>query len=55
MTIGWEEPTAAAVFRRAEYLWAVFDRYQQVDVAALAKAGAPYITYVEQLPVRIPA
>jgi hypothetical protein len=52
LTIGFDEPAAAAVFRRADYLWVVFDRYKQVDVAALAKAGAPYITLVEQLPYR---
>ncbi len=52
LTIPWTEPSAAAVFRRAEFLWVVFDRYQQVDVAALAKTGAPYITFVEQLPYR---
>ncbi|MBL8631237.1 MAG: tetratricopeptide repeat protein [Rhodospirillaceae bacterium] len=52
LTIGFDEPAAAAVFRRADYLWVVFDRYKQVDVSALAKAGAPYITLVEQLPYR---
>lgn len=52
LTIPWNEPSAAAVFRRADYLWVVFDRYQQVDVAKLAKEGAPYITFVEQLPYR---
>lgn len=52
LTIPWTEPSAAAVFRRAEFLWVVFDRYQQVDVAKLAKDGAPYITFVEQLPYR---
>jgi tetratricopeptide (TPR) repeat protein len=52
LTIPWDEPSAAAVFRRADYLWVVFDRYKQVDVAKLAKEGAPYITFVEQLPYR---
>lgn len=52
LVIPWDEPSAAAVFRRAGYLWVVFDRYQQVDVAKLAKDGAPYITFVEQLPYR---
>ena len=52
LTIPWDEPAAAAVFRRAEYLWVVFDRYEQVDVAKIAKDGAPYITFVEQLPYR---
>ncbi|MCB2106636.1 MAG: hypothetical protein KDE14_02995 [Rhodobacteraceae bacterium] len=52
LTIPFEEPAAAAVFRRSDYLWVVFDRYQQVDVDKLAKEGAPYITLVEQLPYR---
>jgi len=52
LKVAFDEPSAAAVFRRAEYLWVVFDRYKQVDVAAMAKAGAPYITLVEQLPYR---
>lgn len=52
MKIPFDEPAAAAVFRRADYLWVVFDRYKQVDVDALAKASAPYVTLVEQLPYR---
>jgi len=52
LTIPFDEAAAAAVFRRAEYLWVVFDRYKQVDVNDLAKKGAPYITLVEQLPYR---
>ncbi|TAL01306.1 MAG: tetratricopeptide repeat protein [Rhodospirillaceae bacterium] len=52
LTIPWTEPTAVAVFRRAEFTWVVFDRYQQLDVDKLQKAGAPYITFIEQLPFR---
>lgn len=52
LVIPWSEPAAAAIFRRAGFLWAIFDRYQQVDVDALARVGAPYVTYVEQLPYR---
>src|SRR5690606_34781939 len=52
LTIHWTEPAAAAVFRRAGYLWVVFDRPTEVDVDAMAKSAAPYITYVEQLPYR---
>lgn len=52
LVIPWTEPAAAAVFRRAGFLWAIFDRYQQLDVDALARAGAPFVTYVEQLPYR---
>jgi hypothetical protein len=52
LNIPWTEPAAAAVFRRAEYLWVVFDRYKQVNVQRLAQEGAPYVTFVEQLPYR---
>jgi len=52
LTIPWTEPTAAAVFRRAEFTWVVFDRYQQLDMEKLQKAGAPYVTFIEQLPFR---
>jgi hypothetical protein len=52
ITIPWDEPTAAAVFRRAEFTWIVFDRYRQLDTAALQKSGAPYISFIEQLPAR---
>ncbi|MEQ9445921.1 MAG: tetratricopeptide repeat protein [Rhodospirillaceae bacterium] len=52
LVIPWSEPAAAAIFRRSGFLWAIFDRYQQLDVDALARAGAPYITFVEQLPYR---
>lgn len=52
LVIPWTEPAAAAIFRRAGFLWAIFDRYQQLDVDALARAGAPFVTYVEQLPYR---
>ncbi len=52
ITLPWDEPAAAAVFRRADYLWVVFDRYKQIDVAKIAKDGANYITFVEQLPYR---
>ena len=52
LTVPWTEPAAAAVFRRADYLWVVFDRYKQVDVQQLVEQGAPYITFIEQLPYR---
>lgn len=52
LVIPWSEPAAAAIFRRAGFLWAIFDRYQQVDIDALARVGAPYVTYIEQLPYR---
>lgn len=35
LSFSWNEPTAAAVFRRGGYLWVVFDRYQEVDTNLL--------------------
>jgi len=46
----WDEPVAAAVFRRAEIVWVIFDRAQQVDVAALRAAGGNAIRGMEQKP-----
>jgi len=46
----WEEPVAAAVFRRVGYLWVVFDKPTTVNTAALEAAGEGMIRSVEQLP-----
>jgi len=46
----WEEPVAAAVFRRVGYLWVVFDKPTTVNTAALEAAGEGMIRAVEQLP-----
>jgi len=46
----WDEPVAAAVFRRVGYLWVVFDKPTTVDTAALEAAGEGMIRSVEQLP-----
>ena len=47
----WNEPVAAAVFRRADILWVVFDRPQKFDVAALRAVGGNVIRGMEQVPV----
>lgn len=52
LSFSWNEPTAAAVFRRGGYMWAVFDRYQEVDTNLLRRLGAGIVTHVEQLPSR---
>ncbi|NQV99793.1 MAG: tetratricopeptide repeat protein [Rhodospirillales bacterium] len=46
----WDEPVAAAVFRRVGYLWIAFDKATNVDVAALELAGAGMIGSVQQVP-----
>ncbi len=45
----WDRPTAAAVFRRAGYLWVIFDRFQDVDLSLLRRAGAGVVRTVEQV------
>jgi len=48
--IDWDEPVAAAVFRRVGYLWVIFDKAAKMNVAALRKAGGNVIRYIEQIP-----
>lgn len=52
LAFSWNEPTAAAVFRRGEWIWAVFDRYQEVDLRLLKRLGGDIVDYVEQVPSR---
>lgn len=52
LSFSWNEPTAAAVFRRGGYLWVVFDRYQQVDTNLLRRLGTGVVRSVEQRPSR---
>ncbi len=51
LQFGWSEPVAAAVFRRGDALWVVFDKAAPVDEAALRKAGGNLLRGIEQLPV----
>ena len=46
----WDEPVAAAVFRRVGYLWVAFDKATNVDVAALQEAGGGMVGSVQQVP-----
>ena len=46
----WNEPVGAAVFRRGEALWVVFDKRSKMDTAALARGGAGLVKSVEQVP-----
>ncbi|MBT4464479.1 MAG: hypothetical protein HOC60_07340 [Rhodospirillaceae bacterium] len=48
--IDWDEPVAAAVFRRADYLWGVFDKPTAMDVEELRTAGGNIIRSIEQVP-----
>ncbi len=46
----WNEPVAAAVFRRAGFLWVAFDKASQVDVDRLRAQGGNVIRTIEQIP-----
>lgn len=47
----WNEPVAAAAFRRAEALWLVFDKPSNVDLEALRAAGGNALKNLEQIPI----
>ena len=48
--IDWDEPVAAAVFRRAGYLWIVFDKNTAMNIDDLKAAGGNIIRSIEQVP-----
>ncbi len=47
----WPEEVGAAVYRRGEYVWVVFDRRAPIDLNPLRQQGAPLIDRIEQLPL----
>ncbi|OHC73325.1 MAG: hypothetical protein A3G18_12290 [Rhodospirillales bacterium RIFCSPLOWO2_12_FULL_58_28] len=46
----WDEPVAAAVFRRADNLWVVFDKQTKVDAATLRTSAGNIFHGIEQIP-----
>ncbi len=46
----WSEPVAAAVFRRAGFLWVVFDKSTAPDLDKLRAAGNNIIRGIERIP-----
>lgn len=46
----WDEPVAAAVFRRVGYIWIIFDKASTVDVQSLLQAGGNLIQSIDQAP-----
>ncbi len=46
----WDQPVAAAVFRRAGNLWAIFDADATQDMDALRAAGSGLIHTIERIP-----
>jgi hypothetical protein len=44
----WDEPVAAAVFRRVGFVWVIFDKPSRVDIDALLRAGGEIIRAIDQ-------
>ncbi|EPY02106.1 tetratricopeptide repeat protein [Magnetospirillum fulvum] len=44
-----DKPTGAAVFRRAGWLWAVFDLKAEIDTKLLKRTGGDVVLHVEQI------
>ncbi|MCF8490679.1 MAG: tetratricopeptide repeat protein [Rhodospirillum sp.] len=51
LSFSWDRPTAAAAFRRAGFLWVVFDRYQEADIRALRVTGGDAVKFAEQVDI----
>lgn len=51
LTFGFDRPTPAALFRRADAVWLVFDSEKPVDVDAIRKEGGSLITDIDRRPV----
>jgi tetratricopeptide (TPR) repeat protein len=48
----WSQPTAAAIFRRGNALWVVFDQAQKLDFSDFRAANWPVVTAIAELPSR---
>lgn len=51
LVFDWPRTVGAAVFKRDPYVWIVFDRRAQLNLAALRRAAKSLISTIEQLPV----
>lgn len=47
----WSQDVGAAVFRRAENIWIIFDESAPIDLTPLRTEGAPIIERLDQLPI----
>jgi tetratricopeptide (TPR) repeat protein len=52
VSFAWNEPVAAAIFSRAGYVWAVFDRENPLDMTAIPKSLEETIFLAEQIKIR---
>lgn len=50
LSFEWRDPAAASIFMRNGFLWVVFDRKKEFDLALLKRLGADVATDIQQLP-----
>ncbi len=50
LSFEWRDPAAASIFMRNGFLWVVFDRKREFDLALLKRLGADVATDIQQLP-----
>ncbi|MDD9876717.1 MAG: tetratricopeptide repeat protein, partial [Magnetovibrio sp.] len=50
LKFAWDEPVAAAVFRRVGFIWVIFDKASKVDVQSLLREGTGIISGIDQAP-----
>ncbi len=48
----WQQPTAAAIFRRGNAIWVIFDQAQKLDFNDFRASNWPVITAIAELPSR---
>ena len=52
IVFNWDEPVAASVFKRAGYLWVVFDKAKEINIAGLVSSNPDYFLGGKQMPNR---
>lgn len=52
MVFEWDDKVSASVFKRAGYLWIVFDKNKEVNVKSLLQENSAYFVKGEQMPNR---
>lgn len=52
LVFDWDSPVAASVFKRAGYLWIVFDKAKEINVPGLIMNNPEYFSKGEQMPNR---
>ncbi|MBN9004692.1 MAG: tetratricopeptide repeat protein [Rhizobiales bacterium] len=51
LTFGFKEPTPAALFRRADTVWLVFDSEKPIDIGAIRREGGSLVTDIDRRPI----